>query len=118
MKLRKIDCVMHYAEDIDASLEFYTNILGLNLLWKDEKFKMAGLKLPETDAEIVLHQEPDIPQNEIHYLVDDVAEFCIEYKSTGGKIYTEPFEIRTGKCAVISDNEGNGISILDLTKIK
>ncbi|RPI14167.1 MAG: VOC family protein [Ignavibacteriae bacterium] len=118
MKLRKIDCIMHFTEDVEASQKFYTDILGLKLLWKDEKYKMTGLGLAETGAEIVLHQEPDIPQNEIHYLVDDVEKFCKEFKSCGGKIYTEPFDIRCGKCAVISDNEGSGISILDLTKMK
>lgn len=109
---------MHFAEDIESSLKFYTEILGLKLLWKDEKFNMASLGMSETDAEIVLHHEPDIPQNEIHYLVDDVIEFCNEFRSCGGKLYTEPFDIRCGKCAVISDDEGNGISILDLTKMK
>lgn len=117
MKLRKIDCIMHFAEDLESSQKFYTEVLGLNLLWKDEKFSMTGLGMPETDTEVVLHHESDIPQNEIHYLVDDVIGFCNEFKSRGGKIYTEPFDIRCGMCAVIGDNEGNGISILDMTKI-
>jgi predicted enzyme related to lactoylglutathione lyase len=118
MKLRKIDCIMHYADDLEASQKYYTEILGLKLLWKDEKHQMIGLGMSETDAEIVLHREPDIPQDEIHYLVDNVIEFCSELRSKGGKIYAEPFDIRCGMCAVISDAEGSSISILDISKMK
>jgi predicted enzyme related to lactoylglutathione lyase len=117
MKLKKIDCVMHYTNNINASVKFYTETLGLKVLWRDKNVNMTGLGMDETDTEIVLHNDTNIPQDNVHYLVDDVDKFCREYKSAGNKIYAEPFDIRCGKCAVISDNEGNGISILDLTKI-
>jgi lactoylglutathione lyase len=91
--------------------------LGLKILWHDEKVNMTGLGMDETDAEIVLHNDENIPQDNVHYLVDDVEKFCAEFKSVGNNILAEPFDIRCGKCAVITDNEGNGISILDLTKI-
>ena len=117
MKLKKIDCIMHFTKNMNAAEKYYTGILGLKVLWRDEKANMTGIGMDETDAEIVLHNDENIPQDNVHYLVDDVDVFCEEYKSAGQKIIVEPFDIRCGKCAVLGDIEGNAISILDLTKV-
>jgi hypothetical protein len=48
---------------------------------------MVGLVFPETDAEIVLHRETNIPSSvEIHYLVDDVVVAVAHYDAQGCEI--------------------------------
>lgn len=56
--LRKIDCVMIRVDNLDAAREFYQQSLGLEPLRSDEH--SVALGMPESDAEIVLHDNPEI----------------------------------------------------------
>ncbi|WP_433372235.1 VOC family protein [Actinoplanes sp. CA-142083] len=107
--LRKVDCVMVRVDDLEAGVAFYTGTLGLSEIWRDET--SAGLAMPETDAEIVLHTT-DL-EYEVHYLVDDVRAALKTWRHTVRKA---PFEIAIGWCAVLEDPFGNPICILDMTK--
>ena len=113
--LRKIDCVMIRVADVQAAARFYAETFDLRPIWQDGE--AVGLGLPETDAEIVLHNNPDIPSRvEVHYLVDDVAAAVEGFRQTGCEIVEEPFDIAIGKCAVIRDPFGMTMCILDMTK--
>ena len=112
---RKIDCVMIRVADVQAAAKFYAETFGLRPLWQDSE--SVGLGFPETDAEIVLHNSPDIPsQVEVHYLVDNVVEAVRAFEQKGCEIVAEPFDIAIGKCAVIRDPFGTTMCILDMTK--
>ena len=113
--LRKIDCVMIYVEDVEAAVKFYADVFGLRPLWSGED--MIGLKFVESDAEIVLHNKPDMPSKvEVHYLVDDVVTATAGYAAAGCEILVAPFDVTVGKCAVIRDPFGTRLCLLDLTK--
>lgn len=113
--LRKIDCVMIRVEDLAAAQEFYQRVLGLEPLWSDEH--SVALGMPESDAELVLHDSPDIPREcNVHYLVDDVIAAVAELAAEGCAVTVEPFDIRIGKCAVVTDPFGNLLNLLDLSK--
>jgi predicted enzyme related to lactoylglutathione lyase len=113
--LRKIDCVMIRIEDVDAAARYYAQVFGLKPLWKGEG--SVGLVFAESDAEIVLHNDPNLPSPvEVHYLVDDVAAAVASYAAQGCSVLVEPFEITIGKCAVVQDPFGTRLCILDMTK--
>ena len=113
--LRKIDCVMIRVDDIQAAADYYANVFGLLPQWSAED--SIGLRFPESDAEIVVHNSPDIPSNvEVHYLVDDVVIAVTNYAAKGCDVLIEPFDIAIGKCAVIADPFGTRLCILDMTK--
>jgi predicted enzyme related to lactoylglutathione lyase len=113
--LRKIDCVMIRVDDLEAAIAYYVEVFGLHPLWQDDA--STGLGLPDTDAEIVLHTNPDIPSNvEVHYLVDDVVAAVQAYAQKGCAVLAEPFDIPIGKCAVIQDPFGTRLCILDMSK--
>ena len=57
--LRKIDCIMVKVDDLDAAREYYIRVFGMHSSWRDAT--SAGLRFPESDAEIVLHCIPGIP---------------------------------------------------------
>ncbi|HEU5380087.1 MAG TPA: VOC family protein [Ktedonobacteraceae bacterium] len=115
--LKKIDCVMIRVNDVAAAVNFYSDVFGLKPVWQDENAGQAGLLFEGSDAEIVLHTDPDIPgQVEVYYLVDDVAAAVQKYAEQGCAILTEPFDIRTGKCAVIQDPFGTRLRIMDMSK--
>ena len=113
--LRKIDCVMIHVDDLEAATRYYADVFGLRPNWKDAT--SVGLKFPETDAEIVLHCEPDIPSRvEVHYLVDDVVDAVRVLVEKGCRVLVEPFDIVIGKCGVIEDPFGTRLCILDMSK--
>lgn len=112
---RKIDCVMIRVPDVPTAATFYEEAFGLKRLWQDGD--TIGLGLSHTDAEIVLHNSPDIPHDvEVHYLVDNVAEAVQGYAQKGCTVLVQPFDIVIGQCAVIRDPFGTTLCLLDMTK--
>lgn len=114
--LRKIDNIMYRVKDLDTSAKFYSEVLGLKQVWRDDEHQMIGLVFPESDSEIVIHSLANIPNPDFSFLVDNVEEFVKEFRDNGYKVCKEPFDIRSGKFAVLSDPDENVINIMDLTK--
>ena len=112
--LRKIDCVMVRVDDLSAAEGFYSRLLGLRALWRDES--SVGMGMPETDAEVVLHTMDLPPEWNVYYLVDDVLAAVAESTAAGCAVLRTPFEIAVGWGAVLADPFGNPVGILDLTK--
>ena len=102
-------------DDIEMAATYYAKVFGLRPQWSGDN--SIGLIFPESDAEIVLHNDSNMPSAvEVHYLVDDVVASVAEYTAKGCHILVEPFDITIGKCAVIQDPFGTRLCILDMTK--
>ena len=110
--IRKVDCVEFYVPDLEAGLAFYRDKLGHQLLWRMER--SAGLRLPDSDSEIVLQTERH--RQEIDFLVDSADEAAQRLQEAGGSILVPPFDIQIGRCAVVSDPWGNRFVLLDISK--
>ena len=109
--LRKIDCVMVPVSDLDAGVAFYQQVFGLTVNWRDEV--SVGMRLPESDAEVVLNIDGT---KGVHYLVDDVPSAVGAAVDAGCTVVREPFDIVIGKCAIVEDPFGNRVRVLDMTK--
>jgi predicted enzyme related to lactoylglutathione lyase len=102
-------------DDVEAAAAYYGRVFGLHPQWSGDD--SIGLALPETDAELVLHNNPKIPSSvEVDYLVDDVAAAVAHFAAQGCQVLVAPFDIPIGKCVVISDPFGTQLCILDLTR--
>ena len=112
--LRKIDCVMVPVGDLEEAAAFYIRVFGLRRLWQDET--AAGLTMPETDAEVVLHTMTLPPDANVYYLVDDVVTAVAAYRERGCAVRTPPFEVPVGQCAILQDQYGNAVGVIDLSK--
>jgi predicted enzyme related to lactoylglutathione lyase len=110
--LRKIDCVRLYVPNLDAGITFYRERLGHELIWRTEQ--AAGLRMPETDAEIVL-QTVERAQ-EVDFLVDSADDAATWMTKAGGTILVAPFDIQIGRCVVVADPWGNPLVLLDTSK--
>ena len=108
----KIDCVSFYVPDLDAGLAFYRDRLGHALIWRAEH--AVGLRLPGTDAEIVLQDER--PGQEIDFKVSSADEAARQFVEAGGTILVAPFEIQIGRAVVVQDPWGNPYVLLDTSK--
>jgi predicted enzyme related to lactoylglutathione lyase len=109
----KVDCVMPKVEDLGAALAFYSEALGHPVLWRTPE--AAGMAMPGTDAELVLHTSRC---HEVDLFVANVDEALRRFNGAGGEILTGPFDIPIGRCAVVRDPFGKTIVILDQTKGK
>jgi predicted enzyme related to lactoylglutathione lyase len=111
--LRKVDAVTIRVPDLDQGLAFYRDRLGHELLWRNDEIGQAGLRLPESDTEIVLSTELDYAPSWLVGSADDAASRFVE---AGGRIVAEPFDIPVGRCVVVADAFGNHLVLLDLSK--
>lgn len=110
--MRKVDCVSLPVGDLDEALAFYRDGLGHPLIWRTET--AVGLRLPESEAELVLHTEQRPPAAEL--LVDAVPDAVAQFQRAGGAVVVTPFEIQIGQCAVVRDPWGNHLVLLDASK--
>ena len=110
--IRKVDCLRLYVPDLESGLAFYRDRLGHELIWRSAT--AAGLKMPETDAELVIQTEEQ--QQEVDLLVDSAAEAAAFIEEAGGKVIVPPFDIQIGRCAVLEDPWGNPLVVLDISK--
>jgi predicted enzyme related to lactoylglutathione lyase len=109
---RKIDCLSLPVADLDAALDFYSNRLGHELLWRSST--VAGLRLPDSDAELVLHTDARPMETDI--TVESVPDAVLRFSEAGGHVLNGPFEIAIGLCAVVADPWGNVLVLLDTSK--
>jgi predicted enzyme related to lactoylglutathione lyase len=110
--IRKVDCVQIHVPDLEAGLAFYRDRLGHQLIWRTAL--AAGLRLPDTDAELVLHTER--LGIEVNLLVDSVDAAVARIVAAGGAIVVPAFDIQIGRCVVVQDPWGTQLILLDASK--
>jgi len=110
--LSKIDCVRLYVSDLEAGLAFYRDRLGLSLLWRTHQ--AVALRLPNTDAELVLQTEDR--EQEIDFSVESADAAARRIADAGGKVKVPAFDIQIGRCVVVEDPWGNRLVLLDSSK--
>ena len=109
---RKVDCLRLYVPDLETGLAFYRDRLGHELIWRSAT--AAGLRISDTDAELVIQTEEQ--RQEVDLLVDSADEAAAFIEQTGGKVIVPPFDIQVGRCAVVEDPWGNPLVVLDISK--
>lgn len=110
--IRKVDCIRLYVPDLEAGLSFYRDRLGHSLIWRTKT--AAGLRLPESEAELVLQTEDQ--RQEVDFLVNSADEAAALVEEAGGKVIVPPFDIQIGRCVVLEDPWGNPLVLLDTSK--
>jgi lactoylglutathione lyase len=110
--MRKVDCIRLYVPDLEAGLAFYRDRLGHELIWRTEN--QVGLRMPDSDAEIVLHTDPQEPETDM--VVDSADAAAGRVAASGGRIVVSPFDIQIGRCVVVQDPWGNQLVLLDASK--
>ena len=109
--IRKIDSIEVRVPDLEAGLGFYRDKLGHELVWRNET--AAGLRMSDTDAEIVMQTERP-PETAL--LVTSVEDAVSRVVAAGGKMVAEPHDIQIGRCGVVEDPWGNRLVLLDMSK--
>lgn len=107
-----VDCVQVPVPNLEDALDFYRDKLGHELVWRTAT--AAGLRLPDSEAEIVVQTErPDLEPNLLVASADAAAK---RFAEAGGSILVPPFDIPIGRCVVVSDPWGNRLVLLDMMR--
>jgi len=109
---RKLDCYSLPVADLEVALAFY-GALGHTLLWRQGD-QAAGLRLPDSDAELVLRT--DQRPLETCLLVEAVPQAIERIVAAGGRLAFGPIEIAVGRYALLRDPWGNPLPVLDFSK--
>lgn len=110
--LRKVDCIELAVPDLERGLAFYRDSLGHTLVWRTET--AAGLRLPDSDSEIVLQTQR--PQLDVDFLVESAETAAAQFEAAGGRVVVPPFDIQIGRAVVVEDPFGNTYLLLDASK--
>jgi catechol 2,3-dioxygenase-like lactoylglutathione lyase family enzyme len=100
---RRVDRVVIPVPTLREGLDFYRDRLGHEILWLSED--SAGLRLPESEAELVLQTRraefvPDLTVTSLDSALDSIAR-------AGGSVSGSPFRTNVGRCAIVKDPWGN-----------
>ena len=98
--LRMVDAVMVPVPDLDEGLHFYREGLGHELIWRNDELGQAGLRLPDSETELVLSTNLDYAVN---WLVASVADAVATVIEAGGELVVEPTTIETRQPASTRD---------------
>lgn len=110
--VHKVDAIQIHVPDLDAGLDFYCDRLGHQLIWRTKR--AVGLRLPDSDAELVLQIEREgLELNLLVHSADQAAQRVVE---AGGTIVVAPFDIQIGGCVVVRDPWGTALVLLDTSK--
>lgn len=109
---RKVDCIRLGVKNPDSGLEFYCDVLGLELIWKTQS--AVGLRMPNDTTEIVLHIKPKAP--EIDLKVHSADEAVHQFEEAGGEVVVPPFNIQIGRCVVVRDPWENELVLIGSSK--
>jgi predicted enzyme related to lactoylglutathione lyase len=108
-----VDAVTVPVPDLDRGLAFYRDVLGHQLIWRNEATGQAGLSTPQSDTEIVLTTQQDYEPDWKVASADAAAEV---FAANGGTVLVEPMDIPIGRLTVVEDPFGNRLVLLDSTK--
>lgn len=116
--LGKLGLIMIVVRDMERSVKFYRDVLGLKLLFKQSNWSQfdAGTIL------IGLHPEGEEVKvsptsgSSFGIYVDDITRTAAEIKRRGGNVAIEPRNEPFGRWALLKDPDGYNIQIIEMSR--
>ncbi len=114
--------------DLDRSLQFYTDVLGMRLLrrkdYPDGKFTLAFVGYGEESDEAVIELTYNWGESRyelgnafghIAIGVEDIRKTCMEIKQRGGKVTREPGPMKHGSTVIafVEDPDGYKLELIE-----
>lgn len=110
---KRIDRILIRVPSLSGAVHFYTQTLGMRLLKQDSR--LASLAFADSDTELVLHTDADLPAEATYYLVDNVREMHARRADLNLTFVSPPTPASRGWRATIKDPFGTVLLIIDRT---
>ena len=68
--LRRVDRILIRVPQLESAGRYYQDVLGMTLVRQDQR--LATFRCADEPTEIVLHTDPDLPEQGVYFLVEDV----------------------------------------------
>lgn len=114
--------------DLDTSIHFYTDVMGMRLLRKrdnpDYRYTLAFVGYAEESEQAVLELTYNWDTNEydhgnayghVAFAVEDIYAMCDAISKKGGEVYRKPGPVKGGKTiiAFVRDPDGYAIELIE-----
>lgn len=114
MQVRRIETVLQWFADVDASTRWYSDFLGLDVI----EYAAPFFKFAEHAYLILAPSAPGTGRGGtgVWFEVDSVDDAYAELSGRGYSFNEEPFDIPPGRLVTINDPDGNIIGLIDNSK--
>jgi catechol 2,3-dioxygenase-like lactoylglutathione lyase family enzyme len=109
--IRRVDRILLRVPQLKAAVGYYRDVLGMTLTREDAR--IATLRLGDDSAEIVLHADPDLPEQGVYFLVDDVRDTYRRRDELRLTFLSPPVQVSRGYTAAVRDPFGTVLHLLD-----
>jgi lactoylglutathione lyase len=106
---QQVKMVILSTDDLDESIRFYSETLGMSLKFRDGAHFAALDGGPVTLALATAVDHPIPGQVVVGIKTEDVDAAAKAVEDSGGGIVKGPYDDAHERCAVVYDNKGNGI---------
>lgn len=117
MDIRGIDFVVYPVSDLKKGIEFYTQVMGLEVesIWQDQyaEFDIAG----QTFAIMSGVEEMKPGGAQVAFNVPNITEALTEIKAKGVKQVGEVIDTPVCRMAFVIDPDGNAITLHEKPKV-
>ncbi len=103
---KKVGMVIHPVEDLDGAVRFYTEVLGLEAMFRDGD-RFAAFKAGEVTVALAAGEEVLADRATVSYKVDDVAGAVAALEAGGASVLRAPEDGPHETRAVLRDPAGN-----------
>lgn len=115
-------------EDLDRSLHFYTDVMGMKLLRKSDnteyEYTLAFVGYADESEQAVLELTYNWGNNtydkgnaygHVAFAVDDIYAFCERLEQKGADVYRKPGPVKGGKTVIafVRDPDGYAIELIE-----
>jgi catechol 2,3-dioxygenase-like lactoylglutathione lyase family enzyme len=110
--LRKVDRILLRVPQLDGAVKYYRDVLGLTLVRRSGNIASFHLTA-QHDTELVLHTDPDLPDEATFFLVDDVRDLYRRRNELKLRFSSPPAPVSRGYRATVKDPFDNVLLLLD-----
>ena len=106
-----VDRIVLRVRSLPAAVKYYTDLLGMKLIRSDAR--LATLAFSDSDAELVLHVEDELPAEGVFIRVADVRALYAKRAELRMTFLRAPNRVSRGYRATVKDPFGTVLHLID-----
>jgi len=109
--LKQVDRILIRVPSVEGAVRYYRDTLGMTLIRHDQR--LASFKMGDSAAELVLHADPELPDQATYFLVESVRSLYAKRDALKLRFSSPPQAVSRGFRATAKDPFGNILLLID-----